>query len=304
MHPYKTRMKSKELMTLISLNARMELSIKDKQHYANLEKGYQGEVVFDQLTSKLENDLYILNDLCLEHNKSFFQIDTLIISQQTIYPYEVKNFEGDYRYELGNFYPKLSKDEIKNPLDQLKRSKALFRPLLKNLGFQFPIEGSLTFVNPNFTLYQAPLNEPIIHPTQLNCLMKKLNEIPSKLTNRHKMLADQLISMHQTDSPYTRLPFYTYNRLQKGIICAVCHSLNCSMDRRDKIVCRTCGHQETIESAVLRSVEEIVLLFPDMQITTNLVYEWCRVIESKKQIGRILKQNYSLIGYGQWAYYE
>jgi hypothetical protein len=304
MHPYKTRMKSKELRTLISLNARMELSIKDKQHYANLEKGYQGEVVFDQLTSKLENDLYILNDLCLEHNKSFFQIDTLIISQQTIYPYEVKNFEGDYRYELGNFYPKLSKDEIKNPLDQLKRSKALFRPLLKNLGFQFPIEGSLTFVNPNFTLYQAPLNEPIIHPTQLNCLMKKLNEIPSKLTNRHKMLADQLISMHQTDSPYTRLPFYTYNRLQKGIICAVCHSLNCSMDRRDKIVCRTCGHQETIDSAVLRSVEEIVLLFPDMQITTNLVYEWCRVIESKKQIGRILKQNYSLIGYGQWAYYE
>ena len=79
MHPYKTRMKSKELRTLISLNARMELSIKDKQHYANLEKGYQGEVVFDQLTSKLENDLYILNDLCLEHNKSFFQIDTLII---------------------------------------------------------------------------------------------------------------------------------------------------------------------------------------------------------------------------------
>lgn len=304
MPPYKKRLKSHELRALDSLNARMELSSKDKQHYAYLEKGYQGELVFDQLTSRLQNDLYILNDLCLEHNKSFFQIDTLIISQQTIYPFEVKNFEGDYRYELGNFYPKLSKDEIKNPLDQLKRSKSLLRPSLKNLGFQLPIEDSLTFVNPNFTLYQAPLNEPIIHPTQLNSLMKKLNEVPSKLTNRHKLLADQLISMHKTYSPYTRLPPYTYNGLQKGFICAVCHSLICSMERREKIVCETCGHVETVDSAVLRSVEELLLLFPDMKITTNIVYEWCRVIESKKQISRILKQNYTLIGFGQWSYYE
>jgi hypothetical protein len=302
MPPYKKRMKSQELRTLSSLNARMELSSKDKQHLVYLEKGYQGEVIFDQLTSKLQNDLYILNDLCLEHNKSFFQIDTLIISQQTIYPYEVKNYEGDYRYELGNFYPKLSKDEIKNPLDQLKRCKSLLRPILKNLGFQLPIEGYVTFVNPNFTLYQAPLNEPIIHPTQLNSLMKKLNEIPSKLSNRHKMLADQLISMHQTDSPYTRFPPYTYNGLKKGFICAVCHSLISFME--EKLVCETCGYEETVDSAVLRSVEELVLLFPDIKITTNRVYEWCRVIESKKQISRILKQNYTLIGFGQWAYYE
>lgn len=304
MPPYKKRMKSQELRTLSSLNARMDLSSKDKQHLAYLEKGYQGEVIFDQLTSKLQNGLYILNDLCLEHNKSFLQIDTLIISQQTIYPFEVKNYEGDYRYELGNFYPKLSKDEIKNPLDQLKRSKSLLRPILKNLGFQLPIEGYVTFVNPNSTLYQAPLNEPIIHPTQLNSLIKKLNDIPSKLTNRHKMLADQLISMHQTDSPYTRFPPYTYNGLKKGFICAGCHLLMSFMENKQKLLCETCGYEEEIDSAVLRSVEELVLLFPEMKITTNRVYEWCSVIESKKQISRILKQNYTLIGFGQWAYYE
>ncbi|WP_331280798.1 nuclease-related domain-containing protein [Bacillus sp. UNC41MFS5] len=92
------------------------------------------------------------------------------MSSHTIYPFEIKNFEGDYLYELGNFYPKLSKDEIRNPLHQLKRSKSLLRPLLKDLGTHLPIKGNVTFVNPNFTLYQAPLNEPIIHPTQLNSL--------------------------------------------------------------------------------------------------------------------------------------
>lgn len=166
----KSRMKTKELRILCSLNVRMELSSKDKQRLAYLEKGYQGEVFFDQLTSELKNDLQILNDLGLEHNKSYFQIDTLIISSHTIYPFEIKNFEGDYLYELGNFYPKLSKDEIRNPLHQLKRSKSLLRPLLKDLGTHLPIKGNVTFVNPNFTLYQAPLNEPIIHPTQLNSL--------------------------------------------------------------------------------------------------------------------------------------
>ncbi|WP_144555547.1 nuclease-related domain-containing protein [Bacillus sp. X1(2014)] len=300
---YKSRVRSKELRVLSSLNVRMELSFKEKQRHAYLEKGYQGEVFFDQLTSELKNDLYILNDLGLEQNKTFFQIDTLIISQHTIYPYEIKNYEGDYRYESGNFYPKSSKDEISNPLHQLKRSKLILHSLLKDLGFHLPIEGNVTFVNPNFTLYQAPLKEPIIHPTQLNILMKRLNEIPSKLTNRHKTLADQLISLHQTDNPFTRYPPYNFGQLKKGFICGKCHSLIIPGEGKMMIVCGTCGHMETVDSAVLRCVEELMLLFPGIKITTNLVFEWCGV-GSKKQISRILKQNYTLMGFGQWTYYE
>ncbi len=282
----------------------MDLPSTDKQHYENLEKGYNGELLFDQLTLMLQNDLYILNDLCLQ-TSGFFQIDTLIIAQHTIYPYEIKNHEGDYRYELGNFYPKLSKNEISNPLHQLNRSKLLLRPLLKSLGFHLPIEGDVAFVNPNFTLYQAPINEPIIHPTQLNGLMKKLNEIPSKLTTRHKRLADQLITMHQTDCPFTRLPHYSYDQLKKGPLCADCYSLISFVDVQKKIlVCDKCGHSELVDSAVLRCVEELVLLFPDLKITTNRVYEWCGRVWSRKQISRILKQDYTLVGFGQWTYYE
>jgi hypothetical protein len=85
---------------LIKRTNGIELSSKDKKRHSNLEKGYQGELVFDQLTSKLQNDLFILNDLYLETNGSPFQIDTLIISQHTIYPFVVKNYVGDYRYEL------------------------------------------------------------------------------------------------------------------------------------------------------------------------------------------------------------
>ncbi|WNS77503.1 nuclease-related domain-containing protein [Bacillus sp. DTU_2020_1000418_1_SI_GHA_SEK_038] len=168
----KARVVSNELEILRYLNARMNLTPNDKRYYLKLEKGYQGEVFFDELTAKLECDLYILNDLCLEFNRSVFQIDTLIISQLTIFLIEIKKFEGDYLYDSEEFRGVSSNIEITNPLDQLKRSKSLLRSLLKNHGTNLPIEGYLTFVNPEFTLYQAPLNASIILPTQLNRFLK------------------------------------------------------------------------------------------------------------------------------------
>ncbi|MEH6988240.1 nuclease-related domain-containing protein [Cytobacillus firmus] len=62
------------------LNTRMELTEKEKQHWANLEKGYEGEVKFDLLTEKLTEERLVIHDLLLEVNNSYFQIDTLIIS--------------------------------------------------------------------------------------------------------------------------------------------------------------------------------------------------------------------------------
>jgi hypothetical protein len=299
----KTRSASLELRALRSLNTRMILSETEKKHYLNLEKGYQGEVMFDKLTEQFQSNVIILNDLCLEFNHSIFQIDTLIICQNAIYSNEVKNFEGDFYYESDSFKT-MAKKEIKNPLDQIKRSKFLLRQLLQNIGIQLPIESYVIFINPEFTLYQTPLNAPIIFPTQLNRYLKKLNQTPSKLNNQHHKLANQLISMHQIVSPYTKLPTYKYEQLKKGILCPDCNSFITYSVGCRRIVCDRCGYKEDVASAVLRSVEEIKLLFPEEKITTNCVYEWCKVVESKKQIGRILKQSLKLKGYGQWTYYE
>lgn len=124
--PFKIRIESDLLKILRSLNTRSELSNEVKKYYFNQEKGFTGEVQFDLLTTKLKNDCYILNDLQLEFNNNSFQIDTVMIYQSTVYLIDVKNYEGNYYYENGNFYI-MSGDEIKNPLDQLKRSKNLFR---------------------------------------------------------------------------------------------------------------------------------------------------------------------------------
>jgi len=299
----KSRSESKELKIMRALNARSNLTSKEKKYYFKLEKGYQGELMFDLLTEKLQSDMLIINDLCLEINDSFFQIDTLIIAQDRIYPFEVKNYTGDYFYDSEGFH-KISGNDITNPLDQIKRSKLLLRQLLQYLGFNIPIEPSVIFINPEFTLYQAPLNQPIIYPTQINNFMKEFDRTPSKLNDRHKKLADRLISLHSKESPYaTRLPTYEYRKMKKGMVCLKCNSFMVSGGEK-VVVCEKCGFVEAIESAVLRSVVELKFLFPDEKITTSLVFEWCRVIESRKMIRRILIENFKAVGYGRWFYYE
>jgi hypothetical protein len=149
----KQRSVSYELGVMRSLNTRTDLSKEEQKHYLNLEKGYQGEVMFDQLTGQLQNDILIINDLCLEFNYTIFQIDTLIITQKTIYFFEVKNYNGDYIYGTENFKMVLSHKEILNPLGQLNRCRNLLQELLRSLHIQLHLEGYIVFINPEFTLY-------------------------------------------------------------------------------------------------------------------------------------------------------
>jgi hypothetical protein len=298
---FKPRWKSDELKILGFLNTHMSLAEIEKQYYLNLKKGFEGEMMFDLLTEKLQSDCLILNDLLLKVNNTTFQIDTLII-QETLQLFEVKNYEGDYYYESEKFYSK-SATEILNPLDQSKRCECLLRQLLQKHGYNFPIEARVVFINPVFTLYQAPKNKPIIYPTQLDRLMKNLDMTPSKLNGRHKKLADLLVSLHIGKSAYSQLPTYNYDHLKKGMTCGVCNSFSISVGGK-KLVCDACGCEEDVESAVMRSVGEFKLLFPDRKVTTNGVHEWCRVVDNKIRISRILKKNLKGIGYGQWSYYE
>ncbi|MFF2448812.1 nuclease-related domain-containing protein [Neobacillus sp. NPDC058068] len=300
---YKPRTKSTELIILGFLNTRMNLPEKDKQHYFSLKKGYEGEVMFDSLTEKLQCECYILNDLLFKVNNTMFQIDSLIISE-TIYVYEVKNYEGDYFYDAAadRLYKK-PKKEYNNPLHQLNRGESLLRQLLQNIGYNFPIEAQVVFINPEFTLYQAPLDKPFIFPTQVNNYLKNFDSTPSRLSGKHKLLAEKLISLHIEGNPYTLLPPYKYEDLRKGNNCEVCNSFSITVSGQ-KCICGDCGHEDLVTSAVLRNVKEYMLLFPERKITTNNIYDWCGGVPCKKTIRRVLARNFKQVGVHQWSYYE
>jgi hypothetical protein len=300
---YKKRSESKELLALRSLNIRMRLSKKDKQHYLNLEKGFEGEVKFDQLAEKVLDDKYVLNDLFLEVNHSYSQIDTLSISHGIIHLLNIKNYEGDYYFKEDKLFRVSNEKEYQHPLLQLQRSTTIMRQILQDIQEDYIVKPYAVFVNPQFTSYQSPLNQPIIYPTQLIRFLNTLENTPSSLSDKNRNLANKLAAMHKTKNPFIHLPEYRYDQLRKGVYCKVCMSFD-TFKTHGGIVCSKCGEHEKLEKAIIRNAEEFKLLFPKVKITTNLIFDWCNLDLQALTINRALRKQFTSHGKTRGTYYE
>lgn len=294
----------KDLQKRRILFARMNLSTQEKQQYIRLLKGHEGEKQFYQLikNNHTTNSIF-LHDLLLQSNNSLFQIDHILIHAQTIFSFEVKNYEGEFIIENGNWYVKSTKQEIRNPLNQLNKSDYLLRQLVKNLGYNLPVKSYLVFINRDFTLYQLPPNLPILLRSQLNRFIQFLNKSHVPLKQEHHQLAQDLKKVQITDSSFEKLPDYDFKQLRKGITCPECYMF-LSRERQSFLLCDNCGYTETLEKGILRNVFEFHLLFPDMKITTNVIYEWCHIFRSPRTIRKVLSKHFIFIQNGPYSYYD
>lgn len=255
---YKHRNEPAELKLLKVLMQRKQLTKEEEQNYFNLKKGYEGELKFDHFTEKLNCPCLILNDLYLKINNRDVQIDSLIIADNKVYLFEIKNYEGDFYYEDDRLFLKNHK-EIINPIIQLERLQSLFRQLLLNLNFSMPIEAYLVFINPAFMLYQAPMDKPILLSSQLNRFINHLNHIDTLLNHHHEELAKKLLGLHIVHEQFQL--DYKYELLQKGTSCLQCGSHSYTINSF-KFICLNCSSEENLKSAIVRTIKEIFSPFP------------------------------------------
>ncbi len=297
----KVRGVPEELQILRALNNRKSFTHQEKTKYLNAEKGYDGECKFDEWLAPLLNGKIVLNDLLLDYNHTIFQIDSLLLTSEKIILFEVKNSEGDYYVEGDGWYS-LKGKEINNPLHQLHRNTVLLRGLLRKIGFKIPIDPRLIFMNPEFQLYQTPLDPPIIFPSQLNRFKAEMKKERSYVNDHMTKIAKHLLKLHLDKNPNTRLPQYNYDELRKGVSCKSCNAM---YERFSKsfFLCSSCGVQEEYEPAISRSVYDYELLFPDKKITMNTMHDWCGQVVSKKTIQKYLTKEYHLVSSGRSSYY-
>src|SRR5699024_709594 len=162
---FKTPLPPQELTILRYLQNRMSLPSNLNARLEQLTKGYMGEKKFyELLKEQLPSNFIILNNLLLEYNNSEFQIDSLVIFENKVLIFEVKNFEGEFFIRDDHWFTVKNENEIRNPLLQINRSEHLLRKLLQQLGRKFTVTSYLIFINNEFTLYKAPLNKNIILP--------------------------------------------------------------------------------------------------------------------------------------------
>ncbi|MFS0752591.1 nuclease-related domain-containing protein [Oceanobacillus sp. 1P07AA] len=300
----KRREKTKDLMLYDLLVHRMDFSIKDRQTYEKMKQGYEGERRFDQLFDETNGDSLILQDLLFTHNNTTFQIDSVIITADTIFLLEIKNYKGDFIYENDKLV-KMPNTEIIQPLHQLHRSEALFRNMMLGFKYTLPIKSLVIFIHPHFTLYQAPVKIPFVLPTQVQSFVQKLHRNSTmNITERHHLIAKELLNHHISQSKFRNVADYHYDELQKGIYCRNCKQFfDIAYPERKYLVCAHCNEKEDVNTAVLRCVNEYKILFPNEKVTTNNILDWCAIITSKKRIRKILRENYEVKGTKQWTYY-
>ncbi|MEH7176276.1 nuclease-related domain-containing protein [Neobacillus vireti] len=294
---FRARPENMKLILLQYLHPRMVFNEGQALTFFTIEKGYEGELKSDDWLKGLADEWLILNDLLFDYHGSRFQIDTLLIAYEKLYILDIKYWEGDHTFKEDKWSTPTGKPE-KNPLHQLERCETLFQRMLHEWGFHYSIESYLIFNHPEFHLYTTSNNPAIIFPTQLNRFLKKLNTRQVKLHKRYYELAQQLVDRNIEDSPYERIFSYTYDQLKKGITCPECRAIY-----EGALLCKNCGYVDEAETAILRSVREFILLFPERKITTNEIYEWCGGIRSKKVIRRVLGRDFKLVGHRTSAHY-
>lgn len=299
----KEREPSVQLETMLSLSKRSDLLNPQTNAIKQMVKGCEGECQFDIIMRELMCECLILNDLVLKINGQTCQIDTLFISSKGVSIYEVKNYEGEFLYQENKLKIRTLNKEISNPLHQLNRTTMLFRQLMEEQRVSFQLQSYIVFINNQFTLFQAPVNDQFILPTMLPIHVKKLNSERGGLNKSHYRFAETLKQLHLEDTTFMTLPDYSFESLTKGAFCENC-SVEFARLKGRTCECPDCGQKELAQDVILRQISEFKLLFPNNKLMTRTIYEWCGKLFSEKSIRIALSKRYTLKGQSNASYYE
>lgn len=285
----KARKKSNQIKLLESLNCRCKLEYAKQQYLINLKKGLEGEEVFDKwMDNYLGQDVTLLKDRLLSFNGSTAQIDALLFIGNTLRLYEVKNYEGDYQQHSGHFRTSKGQEFI-CPSIQLKRAEKVLQQVVGQWTHTLEIKSYVIFVNLAFTLYDATRSNPFILPTQIKNHFERLKSIGDKTSKNNNQFINKLMLETKSSGKYRgTTQEYDYEEFRKGLICSECYSFNLIRSQR-KATCRDCGEHYSIDQLLMNQIDEVHLLFPEIKVTSSLVYDWIGGEINKRRIGRLLK---------------
>ncbi|GEK90977.1 nuclease-related domain-containing protein [Alkalibacterium kapii] len=298
----KERSKSISHLILESLNKRSRLTSLEKTQYDNQVKGYSGEKAFDLKAAKTNLPGLMINDLLLSTRDTYYQIDSLLVTDDHIYLYEIKNYYGQYHYTNGTLHNETGYS-LQNPVAQAERKRIYLQNLLISIGYRLDISNHVVFINPDFYIYDLPKIPGILFAGQLAKHFESIIESTPDQKKTNASLAKKLVRMHDLTYRPGNLPEYHYEKLKKGVFCPNCLSLSVKATRQTQI-CSVCGHKEKAVDAINRLVEELQLLFPERPLTKRLVYDWCDEAFTLYQIKTVLKENYRLYPAGRSSYYK
>lgn len=261
--------------------------------------GFRGEESLDYYLKFLPRNKFLtLHDVRLSIENSFFQIDTLILSEKVFFIIEVKNIAGTLTFDtiFNQFIRTLDgrEERFPNPLAQVERQQLQLKKWLINRNI----------ISPTFPLVNIVVNsnpQSIIKPTQENAFISEkivhIEYIVEKIMNIEKQytkkifdwsqllkIGNSIIEQHRPLQQNILKHFQlTAADVLTGVQCPECFSFE--MERkRARWECCSCGSisQKASKQAVL---DYLLLIAPT--INNRQCREFLRI--SSKEAYRLLK---------------
>lgn len=296
-------MLSSDFLLFEALLSRWSLSTRERDYYQRLQKGVIGERSLINFLQALDSPNIIpLFDLRFQINEQEIKIDCLLLTSDSLFLLEVKNYKGDYYYENHKFYQVSTRKEIYNPITQLERTEFLFKKLLQDLRVSFPLRSFLVFINPSFYLYQSPILPQFLYYGQIEGFFQSITKKAPPLTKQTLQLKEELMSRKIERSKYGIVPDYRKEELKRGLFCPLCHY---NLDRKGQLYlyCRQCKERFHVYDTLLHAIAQFQLLFPEEKITTGKITDWCGQAFSRVFISRFLKRHLKMQPNGSYTYY-
>lgn len=233
--------------------------------------GYNGEKANDYFVALLPEDYYIFHDLRLANGKSFFQMDTLLVSANYMVIDEVKSYSGTLFFDRhANQLIKTYNEKqecYQDPITQVENQIRQLKKWLFAHNFpQVPIDYLVSISNPKSLLTTNPgkhhIFERVCHSYRLQNRienfenMYKEEMLPLKILrklNRH------LLANH---TPLVADPFSSYDITKEecltGVQCPFCLEIPMLKGNNGYWHCSTCGTRS--KKAYIQSIEDYFLL--------------------------------------------
>lgn len=278
---------------------------------ARCNAGIYGEQSLDYYLSHIPHEeLFIFQSLRLPlPDGSYYQIDFLLLSPETILLLEAKNLKGRILVEENQLIRELPEitESFSNPIQQV--SNQLFHLMRLLRSFSFPIPPTASFVvfthqssiilpNPNY----PAVAKQVIRPDAIRQRVDNFyRQHPKRIFTRKDMLqlSQLLINLHTPDNPDVMKKYKVDKaELLSGVYCEGCKSF--SIVKKRVWICQRC--QKVDDTAPIHAlIDYYYLVGPE--ITNRECREFLQISSSSVVKKFLSELNLKVIGKGRTIRY-
>ncbi|MGV2928316.1 nuclease-related domain-containing protein [Macrococcus capreoli] len=281
---------------LLNIEDRIVLDNLDAMNLKRLHQGLDGECLFFEKIKDYKGCI-VLWDISLE-TPGRAQFDFIVITDEIVYHFDIKNFSGKYTYRDGNFIS--SKQYVSSDvISRLNRGHQVMQQFLAQVNVNIPFRSRVVFINDSFQLKGFEGSELVLFAEDLH---KIRDYLASRTTITKNMinLANDIIYHHKPVNHFERIHYYAIEDMRKGVRCPKCRRIGMKHIKGTRKMLCSCGYKEENIEIVFRTYD-MLLNLGIKKVTATMIVDWTGL--EIRCVQKIMKKYYKRLGKARATHY-